>query len=85
MRQRPALIVVDVQRDFCPGGALPVSKGDEVIDLQNAAMNFNRRATSRRKGITKFIEIKGTHAKPIVTEEVWQQLVAFIKSVSPLD
>ena len=25
------LIVVDVQNDFCPGGALPVSRGDEVI------------------------------------------------------
>jgi len=35
MRQRPALIVVDVQRDFCPGGALPVSKGDEVIEPTN--------------------------------------------------
>jgi nicotinamidase/pyrazinamidase len=27
------LIVVDVQGDFCPGGALPVPKGDEVIDV----------------------------------------------------
>lgn len=26
-----ALLVVDVQNDFCPGGALPVIKGDEVI------------------------------------------------------
>jgi nicotinamidase/pyrazinamidase len=26
-----ALIVVDVQNDFCPGGALPVAGGDEVI------------------------------------------------------
>ena len=26
-----ALVVVDVQNDFCPGGALAVSKGDEVI------------------------------------------------------
>jgi nicotinamidase/pyrazinamidase len=26
-----ALIVVDVQRDFCPGGALAVPQGDEVI------------------------------------------------------
>jgi len=28
---RTALIVVDVQRDFCPGGALPVPAGNEVI------------------------------------------------------
>ncbi len=26
-----ALIVVDVQNDFCPGGALAVAKGDEVV------------------------------------------------------
>ena len=26
-----ALIVVDVQNDFCPGGALPVARGDEVV------------------------------------------------------
>jgi nicotinamidase/pyrazinamidase len=26
-----ALIVVDVQNDFCPGGALAVAEGDEVI------------------------------------------------------
>jgi len=26
-----ALIVVDVQRDFCPGGALAVPRGDEVV------------------------------------------------------
>ena len=27
-----ALIIVDVQNDFCPGGALAVDEGDEVID-----------------------------------------------------
>src|SRR5271170_814567 len=27
------LIVVDVQNDFCPGGALAVAGGDEVIDV----------------------------------------------------
>ena len=26
-----ALIVVDVQNDFCPGGALAVAQGDEVV------------------------------------------------------
>jgi nicotinamidase/pyrazinamidase len=30
------LIVVDVQNDFCPGGALPVPHGDEVIAPINA-------------------------------------------------
>jgi nicotinamidase/pyrazinamidase len=30
-----ALIVVDVQNDFCPGGALAVEGGDEVVDPIN--------------------------------------------------
>lgn len=30
-----ALIVIDVQNDFCPGGALAVGGGDEVVPLVN--------------------------------------------------
>lgn len=30
-----ALIVVDMQRDFMPGGALPVPEGDEIIPTVN--------------------------------------------------
>lgn len=30
-----ALIVVDVQNDFCPGGALAVTDGDKVVDPIN--------------------------------------------------
>ena len=30
-----ALIVVDLQNDFCPGGALAVTGGDEIIPLVN--------------------------------------------------
>jgi nicotinamidase/pyrazinamidase len=36
-----ALVVIDVQNDFCPGGALAVAGGDEVVPLINAlAKNF---------------------------------------------
>lgn len=31
-----ALIVVDLQNDFCPGGRLPVAGGDEIVPLVNA-------------------------------------------------
>jgi nicotinamidase/pyrazinamidase len=31
----PALLIVDVQNDFCPGGALAVPRGDEVIRVLN--------------------------------------------------
>jgi len=30
-----ALIVIDVQNDFCPGGALAVGGGDEIVPLVN--------------------------------------------------
>ncbi|MEM2092641.1 MAG: isochorismatase family protein, partial [Candidatus Bathyarchaeia archaeon] len=30
-----ALIIVDVQIDFCPGGALPVPEGDKIIPVLN--------------------------------------------------
>lgn len=30
-----ALIVIDVQNDFCPGGALGVAGGDEIVPLVN--------------------------------------------------
>ncbi|MGH6759967.1 MAG: bifunctional nicotinamidase/pyrazinamidase [Phyllobacterium sp.] len=30
-----ALIVIDVQNDFCPGGALAVSEGDQIVPLIN--------------------------------------------------
>ena len=30
-----AVIVVDIQNDFCPGGALPVPEGDQVIPVIN--------------------------------------------------
>jgi nicotinamidase/pyrazinamidase len=33
---KDALLVVDVQNDFCPGGRLAVQKGDEVVPLVNA-------------------------------------------------
>src|ERR1700740_350028 len=32
---RDVLIVVDVQNDFCPGGALAVPRGDEVVPIVN--------------------------------------------------
>ena len=33
-----ALIVIDVQNDFCPGGALAVTGGDQIIGRVNALM-----------------------------------------------
>jgi nicotinamidase/pyrazinamidase len=35
MQERDALLIVDVQNDFCPGGALPVAEGDQVVPVLN--------------------------------------------------
>jgi len=43
-QQRVALLIVDVQNDFCPGGALAVKEGDQVVPLLNAyAARFRAR------------------------------------------
>ena len=37
-----ALILIDIQNDFLPGGSLEVQKGDEIIDNVNSIMdNYN--------------------------------------------
>ena len=35
LRRGDALIVVDAQNDFCPGGALPIEEGDAVVPVLN--------------------------------------------------
>lgn len=34
-RGKDALVIVDLQNDFCPGGALPVPAGDEIVPTVN--------------------------------------------------
>lgn len=35
MLKDAALVLVDVQNDFCPGGALAVAEGDQIVDVIN--------------------------------------------------
>jgi nicotinamidase/pyrazinamidase len=35
LRAGDALLLVDVQNDFCPGGALPIPEGDRVVPVLN--------------------------------------------------
>jgi nicotinamidase/pyrazinamidase len=45
---RDLLLVVDIQNDFCPGGSLPVARGDEVVPLLNRlAQRFQHVALSQ--------------------------------------
>ena len=41
-----ALLIVDVQKDFCPGGALPVEGGDKIVPFINRWI-----ATAVAKGV----------------------------------
>lgn len=38
IEESDALLVVDVQNTFCPGGTLPVTEGDRVVPVINALM-----------------------------------------------
>lgn len=40
MAHTAALLIVDVQNDFCPGGALQIPDGDRVIDPINRAVDY---------------------------------------------
>ncbi len=40
---KKALIVVDTQNDFCPGGGFPVPDGDKIIKPLNKVLSFARR------------------------------------------
>jgi nicotinamidase/pyrazinamidase len=42
--RQTALVVVDIQNDFCPGGALAVKDGDKVIPVLNMYIEKFRRA-----------------------------------------
>ena len=35
LKSGDALLIVDVQKDFCPGGALPVESGDQIVPVIN--------------------------------------------------
>lgn len=38
MQNNSALLLIDLQNDFCPGGSLAVAQGDEVIKVANKLM-----------------------------------------------
>lgn len=42
--EHTVLVVVDVQNDFCPGGALPVPEGDKVVPVLNEYVEKFRKA-----------------------------------------
>ncbi|MGE5194575.1 MAG: nicotinamidase [Deltaproteobacteria bacterium] len=47
LQRTDALIVVDVQNDFCPGGALPIEQGDRVVPVLNRWIEAARNGGAR--------------------------------------
>ena len=47
LSEHDALIIVDVQNDFCPGGALPVPTGMDVASIMSMAANTFQARGSR--------------------------------------
>jgi nicotinamidase/pyrazinamidase len=40
MKLKKALLIVDMQNDFCPGGALAVKEGDKIVPVLNKYIKF---------------------------------------------
>lgn len=40
MEDRAALLIVDLQNDFCPGGALQIPHGDRILEPINRAVEY---------------------------------------------
>jgi nicotinamidase/pyrazinamidase len=58
-----ALLVIDVQNDFMPGGALPITDGDAVVPLINAlAKNFDHVILTQDWHPTQHISFATTHS-----------------------
>ena len=59
-----ALILVDVQNDFCPGGALAVTEGDQVVPVLNGLIPKFETVVATRdwhpEGHCSFVEQGGT-------------------------
>ncbi len=62
--EEASLLIIDIQRDFCPGGALPVPGGDEVIRVVNRLMNeFGSVVATQDWHVPGHISFASTHAE----------------------
>jgi nicotinamidase/pyrazinamidase len=67
-----ALLIIDVQNDFMPGGALPVADGDAIVPLINTLANkFDHVILTQDWHPARHISFASTHAskKPFETIE----------------
>ncbi len=65
---RDALVIVDVQNDFCPGGALAVADGDAVVPIVNdLAKRFSIVALTQDWHPAGHISFASTHGREAFT------------------
>ncbi|MCL2008295.1 MAG: nicotinamidase [Treponema sp.] len=64
---RSALIIVDVQNDFCPGGALGVESGDDVI------LPLNRLSFKFAENGGRVIATQDWHPRGHISFETWPE------------
>ena len=72
-----ALVVIDVQNDFCPGGALPVAEGDRVVPVINRlAARFQRVVATQDWHPPGHVSFASSHAgrrpfESIGSQQLW--------------
>ena len=49
------LLIIDVQKDFCPGGALAVEEGDKIIPVLTATSASNRMAAPGHRTVFRTV------------------------------
>lgn len=60
------LIIIDLQNDFCPGGALPVPDGDKIIPIVNKIMaKFDKVVATQDWHPENHISFASTHKKNV--------------------
>ncbi|MCX7956403.1 MAG: bifunctional nicotinamidase/pyrazinamidase [Endomicrobia bacterium] len=61
-----ALVIIDLQNDFCPGGALPVPEGDKIIcNINKIIKNFYKVIATQDWHPKNHISFASTHSKNI--------------------
>jgi len=63
MHKNQALLIIDVQNDFCPQGALPVKNGDEVVPVLNEYIKIFKKKGLPILASRDWHPVKTTHFK----------------------
>lgn len=64
--KKNVLVIIDLQNDFCPGGALPVSDGDKIIPVINTIIDkFFKVVATQDWHPQNHVSFASTHGKNI--------------------